>query len=369
MIQDVITLSSLVYALGALALMVPVLGTFVAKFLEKAENADDQNLLSFWGVFTKYRHVDFQGFLKSHREALQKGHETGDYVPGVCNYYRLMADMITRSSGPFWHFVPMTFGKSRKECHNQFHHTMVGALDAQKGDNILEIGCGFGEIGRQVACIASANVTGLTMADEEIVGGNERIRAAGLEKQCKMVQGNYHKLPFEDSTFNRVFGVYTLKYSSDLKLAISEATRVLKPGGRFVSYEIIVTDKYDKDDKQQLSYVQNISDSTCMPPLWHANDFRAAAKDAGLTLLSEEDLCEAENEGSWYSCFETTGIFAILETKAVHRLIALGEMIGVLPKAFGEFYEQHICHPTVDFVKAGRMGIVAGSVMMIWEKK
>ena len=41
------------------------------------------------------------------------------------------------------------------------------------------IGCGYGEMGRQVAKISGASVTGLTMADAEIVGGNERIKASG----------------------------------------------------------------------------------------------------------------------------------------------------------------------------------------------
>ena len=36
--------------------------------------------------------TDFRGFMKSHRAAIQKGKESGDYVPGVMNYYSLMSD-------------------------------------------------------------------------------------------------------------------------------------------------------------------------------------------------------------------------------------------------------------------------------------
>jgi len=224
----------------AMATSLPLVGAVLCRLQDAIPDVDDQNILSFVALLVRYRSFDFTSFMRSHREALKQGQETGDYVPGVCNYYRLMADIITLGSGPFWHFVPMTEGRSRKECHDQFHHRMASFLAARPEDKILEYGCGFGEIGRQVALISGASVTGLTMADEEIAGGNERIKRAGLEGRCAMVQGNYHKMPFEDQTFDKVFGVYTLKYSADLTTAISEMARVLKPGGRFVSYEILV---------------------------------------------------------------------------------------------------------------------------------
>jgi sterol 24-C-methyltransferase len=334
-----------------------------------SQDATDQNIASFFGFVNRYRRFgDFSAFIASHKKYLQHGQKTGDYVSGVCNYYSVMADLITMASGPFWHFVPMLPGKSRKECHQQFHHTVTKFLGAKDTDKVLEIGCGFGEMGRQVAIISGAKVTGLTMADEEIKGANQRIQQAGLEEQCNMVQGNYHKLPFEAETFDGVFGIYTLKYSADLDLAMSEAARVLKSGGRFLSYEVIVTDKYDPSNKQQKSYVESISDSTCMPPLWSAQAFRDAAKKAGLVPDQEQDLCQPEGVGKWYSCFERTGIYSLLSLSFVSTLLRAGETLRILPKEFTEFYETFIVHPTTDFVNAGRLGIVDGARIMTWKK-
>jgi len=372
MIQVVSDLGAALASAGAkawaLAMSLPLIGAVLQRLRDAIPDADDQNIFGFLALLTKYRSFDFASFMRSHREALKRGQETGDYVPGVCNYYRLMADIITMSSGPFWHFVPMTEGCSRKECHDQFHHRMAGVLAAQPEDKILEFGCGFGEIGRQVALISGASVTGLTMADEEIAGGNERIKKAGLEGRCAMVQGNYHKMPFEDQTFDKVFGVYTLKYSADLTTAIGEMARVLKPGGRFVSYEILVSDKYDASNKQHRYCVDNISHSTCMPPLWHAQAVRDAATKAGLVAKEEVDLCAAPKEGAWYSCFERTGIHALLSSSIVFHLVRLAEALHILPKSFTDFFDYCIVHPTTDFVNAGRLGIVTGSVMMVWEK-
>lgn len=352
----------------SVTLSLPLLGSLLRKVQGAFGDVDDQGIPALAAVLVQYRNTDFASFMRSHRAALQKGQQTGDFVSGVCNYYGLMADLITLVSGPFWHFVPMTHGRSRKECHGQFHHTMTSVLAAQPGDKVLEFGCGFGEIGRQVAKISGASVTGLTLAAEEIAGGNKRIKQAGLGDRCAMVQGNYHDMPFQSESFDKVFGVYTLKYSSNLTRAMEEAARVLKPGGRLVSYEILLTDKYDKDNKEHKYYVDNICHSTCMPPLWPAQAMRDAAKKAGLVAKEEVDLCAPAQEGPWYSCFERTGIFYILMNPVVGRLVKLGETLHILPKSFADFYDNCLVHPVTDFVLAGRLGIVTGTVMMLWEK-
>mmetsp|Transcript_1182 Transcript_1182/g.2646 ORF Transcript_1182/g.2646 Transcript_1182/m.2646 type:complete len:370 (+) Transcript_1182:87-1196(+) len=347
---------------------IPILGALLRKLMSIFPDPEDQNIMSFIKVMWKYRAFDFRDFMQSHRLALKKGQETGDFVPGVCNYYKVMADIITVSSGPFWHFVPMTHGLTRKQCHDQFHHIMAKTLDAKKGEKILEFGCGFGEIGRQVAKISGANVTGLTMADEEIEGGTERIAKAGLTGQCKMVQGNYHKMPFEGNSFDKIFGVYTLKYSADLDAAYGEFSRCLKKGGKLASYEILITDKYNPDDKQQKYHVDQISISTCMPSLWPAEAHRQAAKKAGLVLKEEVDLCKAPNTDPWYSCFEVTGVHRMLMSPMIYRLVKLGEAIRLLPRGFTDFYDSCLIHPATDFVIAGRAGIIDGAVMMVFEK-
>lgn len=363
------SLNELRYTIRAYALVVVVV-LLGARFLrELAGDVGDLNFASFVALLWRYRNTDFATFMRSHRESLAAAYKTGDYVKGVCNYYTLMADAITLTTGPFWHFVPMYRHLSRRACHKKFHRTLTEYVEAKKGDDVLELGCGFGEMGRQVAKLSGACCTGLTMAELEVSSGNKRIKDAGLEKQCKIVQGNYHNMPFESDSFHNVFGVYTLKYSSDIDKAIAEAFRVLKPGGKFVSYEILVTDKYDSSNTMHSKYVENISTSTCMPPLWHAQAFRDAARKAGFIEGAEADLCGPESGAdSWYTCFERTRIHTVLSSTAVSCIVKLLEGIHVLPASFSDWYENCVVHPATDFVYAGRLGIVTGSVMMTWKK-
>jgi len=349
---------------GVSLLLLPIAGYLWQKFTSKVAS---QSLSSLLAVLWTYRRTDFRGFMKSHRAAIQKGKESGDYVPGVMNYYSLMSDLITLTSGPFWHFVPMIKGLSRDESHVRFHHTLSQYLGAGKDDKVLEIGCGYGEMGRQVAKISGASVTGLTMADAEIEGGNLRIKEAGLDDRCKIVQGNYHKTEFQDASFDKVFGVYTLKYSSNLEAVFAEMARLLKPGGKFLSYEILVTDKFDSTNAEHREYVGNISTCTCMPPLWPAEAMRSAATKAGLVPVVEEDIGAVATARPWYTCF-TNGVYQILVCPLLLPFFRGAETLRLLPPAFSDWFENLLVHPTVDFVRAGRLGIISGTVVMTWQK-
>ena len=59
----------------------------------------------------------------------------------------------------------------------RFHDVMVKYLDAKSGDRILEVGCGFGEAGRQVALRSGAKVTG--HAGEGRGGGGRAVGNVG----------------------------------------------------------------------------------------------------------------------------------------------------------------------------------------------
>lgn len=350
-----------------------VIGTVTAvgvaglvRYLFTSGATSGQNLASFLALIPIIRGKDYRAFMESHRRCLATGQKTRNFTPGVMNYYEIMSEVITTTCGPYWHFVPMHFGMSRAQSHEKFHHTITEFLGSKPGDRVLELGCGFGEMGRQVAKLSGSSVVGLTMADCEVAGANERIKAANLESLCTMVQGDYHNLPFEDQSFDQVFGVYTLKYSAALEKAVSEAARVLKPGGTFLSYEILVTDAYDESDPWHKYLVQNISDSTCMPPLHSLDEFREAAARAGLKPMREEDVCEGARP--WYTCFTRSGVHLFLLNPLLRPLIRLAELLRIVPLGFTDFYSTCLFHPTTDFVRAGRLGIISGAIMMTWTK-
>ena len=64
-----------------------------------------------------------------------------------------------------------------------------------------------------------------------------RRRASELGRQVEFINGDAQKLPFPDQHFDTVLCTLSLCSIPDARLAVAEAARVLRPGGRFIALE------------------------------------------------------------------------------------------------------------------------------------
>ncbi len=61
-----------------------------------------------------------------------------------------------------------------------------------------------------------------------------RMRAGDLDRHVDLREGDAHQLTFDDETFDTVVCTFSLCNIPDLEQAVTEMTRVLRPGGRLV---------------------------------------------------------------------------------------------------------------------------------------
>lgn len=105
-------------------------------------------------------------------------------------------------------------------------HTL-DALDPREGETILDAGCGTGLLLRRIAaCAPSAHLVGVDLA-------LAMIRQADSKSSDRMV-GDVCRLPLADGSLDAVVMASVLQYLPSLDRALSEAARVLRPGGRLV---------------------------------------------------------------------------------------------------------------------------------------
>jgi ubiquinone/menaquinone biosynthesis C-methylase UbiE len=113
-----------------------------------------------------------------------------------------------------------------------------GIADLDLGDDVLELGPGFGATTRELA-----RLPGMLTAVEQDEGYCARLRAK-LGGQVAVVHGDATSLPFEDARFSAALCFTMLHHVPSRERqdrALAEVARVLRPGGWFAGTDSVGT--------------------------------------------------------------------------------------------------------------------------------
>lgn len=99
------------------------------------------------------------------------------------------------------------------------------------GQRTLEIGLGYGSLGQLLAG-RGADYHGLDIAPGPVAMMRERLSRLGTaDADSRVVQGSALEIPHPDESFDRVFSIGCLHHTGDVRAAIKQVRRVLRPGG------------------------------------------------------------------------------------------------------------------------------------------
>ncbi len=118
----------------------------------------------------------------------------------------------------------------------EFDNTLIAALDPQPSHTILDVGCGTGllcqKISRILDPLQGGCITGIDAAGKMIAAAREKRGSA----HCRFEAMAAEHLEFADASFDAVISsLFYHHVPLDLKKqSLSEAFRVLKPGGTLV---------------------------------------------------------------------------------------------------------------------------------------
>ncbi len=103
---------------------------------------------------------------------------------------------------------------------------------------VLDIGCGTGDMLLLISDeLPEAQLTGLDFSPNMLAQARERCQDLSA---LTLVQGDAQALPFDDKDFDGVSIAFALRNTTDYGTVISEARRVLKPGGALVCIDSFV---------------------------------------------------------------------------------------------------------------------------------
>lgn len=126
--------------------------------------------------------------------------------------------------------------------HRLWKRELAGCLRRPGHDGpfrLLDLAGGTGDIALRVLGSSGPGATAVIcdINSEMVEVARARVTKAGLDQRIGIVLGNAETLPFADKSFDAVTIAFGIRNVPDIGRALSEAYRVLRFGGRFLSLE------------------------------------------------------------------------------------------------------------------------------------
>ena len=148
---------------------------------------------------------------------------------------------------------------------------------------MLDLGCGIGGPARYLAATFGCRVTGVDLSPGFIDAAIYLTARCGLSDRVTFQVGDALHLPFEAGAFDSVFLQHVAMNIEDRSALYAEVRRILAPGGRFATYDLVL---HDGDVVYPAPWARDASVSF----LRSEADTRAALEQAGFkTVLWRDD--------------------------------------------------------------------------------
>jgi ubiquinone/menaquinone biosynthesis C-methylase UbiE len=118
--------------------------------------------------------------------------------------------------------------KQQAKDSREYRYKLYDKVGLNKKQNILDIGCGTGEITLDIASCTNGKVTGIDIDTEKL---NKAKIILKHTPNVSFIKADAQELPFEDEAFDLVVFNIVLIYIKDQQRALLEMARVVKSGG------------------------------------------------------------------------------------------------------------------------------------------
>lgn len=163
-------------------------------------------------------------------------------------FYRLWLDQRMTYSCAYFD----TANESLEKAQERKLDLICRKLDLQPGEQMLDIGCGWGALAIYAATHYQVQVTGITLSDAQQQEATARIHALGLQDRCQIKVCHYQAME-TDTPFDKLSSIGMIEHVGKERLAnyFQKASQLLKNRGRF-----LLQGGYKQEDRRHLRHWQ-----------------------------------------------------------------------------------------------------------------
>lgn len=291
----------------------------------------DRSISGFWPMrmFNRVKHL-----FKANTKAGSRKNISFHYDLGNAFYRCWLDKSMTYSSALYTHA-----GQTLEEAQDAKLTRIIELLNPRKGEHILEIGCGWGELASRLAH-SGALVTGVTLSSEQLAYATQRSVDEGLADAVSLQLTDYRDV---EGSYDRVVSIEMLEAVGETYWPIYFTTvrDRLKAGGTAVLQAITIDESRFDTYRSSADFIQRYVFPGGMLPTTQIIADQARA--AGLQLVSTESFGQsyAKTLADWRERF--------------HAAWPKIETMG-FPASFRRLWEYYLCYCEAGF-RAGTIDV------------
>ena len=175
-------------------------------------------------------------------------------------------------------------------------------LGLQPGERVLDVGCGWGSFAMHAASQYGVRVLGVTLSEQQVRLGRERVRQAGLSELVELRVADYRELAGD--SFDAISSIGMVEHVGEERIDLYMRTLdgLLRPGGRLLNHGIAKLADFDTADEGAFSERFVFPDGVPLP----LSRIAQAMERVGLVVGHVEGFPEdyARTLGYWIDSYE-----------------------------------------------------------------
>lgn len=167
------------------------------------------------------------------------------------DFYRLWLDpTMTYSSALF-----ASADQSLEAAQRNKYRRICDLLELVPGQQVLEIGCGWGGFAETAAAEYGVGVDGITLSREQLAWARERVSGTPLEPRCRFSLTDYRDL---DGEYDRIASIEMFEAVGEEHWPryFRQLKRCLRPGGRALLQVISIADERFEQYRHGTDFIQ-----------------------------------------------------------------------------------------------------------------
>lgn len=222
-----------------------------------------------------------------------------EYFQQIINYYR-ESENAYKDTWNLNESLSIHYGYKDDKAKN-FHESLlrmnqVLAEKAQikNSDIVLDAGCGIGGSSIWLAKHIHCKVMGISLSEKQVETACMLSEKNTLSELLRFEVMNYCKTRFDDASFDVIWALESVCYAEDKEEFVKEAYRLLKPGGRLVLADGMVT----QFENNQHPIIRKWLDGWVVNYLETSENWSEFAKKNGFKNFQFEDITKFTKHSS-----------------------------------------------------------------------